>query len=405
MGVVYLATDTRLDRRVAIKALPVELASDPARLERFEREARTLAQLNHANLAGIHGVEEQDGAKYLVLEYVEGETLADMLDRGPLPVDEAVELAVQIAAGVEAAHEAGVIHRDLKPANIIVTSDGQAKVLDFGLARTGEPQGSSSGGLDSPTMTSPAIQHSPTIAGAILGTAAYMSPEQARGRRVDRRSDIWSFGVVLYEMLVGASPFVGETVSDSIGAVLHKNLDLGRLPPATPPNVRRVLARCLERDKNRRYRDIGDVRIELEWIGEHPHEPIGRTTASSRLLLIIAAALLPLAIGGWVWVALRLAGSLPKRTPTLELSIQMPKGHEVVGSIAISRDGERLAFVAEDESGEQRLWIRELDRSEFLEVPNSRDAHTLRSRLMASLSSSCGAMAFFVRRSTAAGPL
>ena len=168
MGVVYLARDTRLDRDVAIKALPEELASNPARLERFEREAKTLAQLNHPNLAGIHGVEEQDGAKYLVLEYVEGETLAAMLDRGPLPVDEAIELAVQIAAGVEAAHEAGVIHRDLKPGNIIVTPEGKAKVLDFGLARTDEPQGSSSGGLDSPTMTTPLPQHSPTIAGAIL---------------------------------------------------------------------------------------------------------------------------------------------------------------------------------------------------------------------------------------------
>ncbi len=263
MGVVYLARDTRLDREVAVKALPAELASDPARLERFEREARTLAQLNHPNLAGIHGVEEQDGARHLVLEYVEGESLADRLERGPLPVDEAVEYAVQIAAGLEAAHDAGVIHRDLKPANVIITPDGQAKVLDFGLARTDDGKASSAGGLDSPTMTSPPPQHSPTIEGAILGTAAYMSPEQARGRRVDKRTDIWSFGVVLYEMLVGASPFHGETATDSIGAVLHKDLELDRLPDATPENVRRVLSLCMERDRTQRLRDIGDARLEL----------------------------------------------------------------------------------------------------------------------------------------------
>ena len=263
MGVVHLARDTRLDRDVAIKELPELFAQDPARLERFEREAKALAALSHVNLAGIYGVEEQDGAKYLVLEYVEGETLADRLDRGPLPLDEALELAVQIAAGVEAAHEAGIIHRDLKPANIKLTPEGKAKVLDFGLARADESGTSTSSlGLDSATMT--AAQQSPTIEGAILGTAAYMSPEQARGRRVDKRTDIWSFGVVLYEMLVGASPFHGETASDSIGAVLHKEIDLNLLPAGTPPMVRHVLVRCLERDRDNRYRDIGDVRIELE---------------------------------------------------------------------------------------------------------------------------------------------
>jgi len=205
MGVVYLGRDTRLDRDVAIKALPEHLAQDPERLARFEREAKTLASLNHPNVAGIHGVEEHEGARYLVLEYVEGETLADRLDRGPLPVEDAIEIAVQIAAGVEAAHEAGVIHRDLKPGNVIVTPEGKAKVLDFGLARSEETSSSSSGALsESPTLTSPAIQHSPTMPGVILGTAAYMSPEQARGRRVDKLTDSWSFWVVLYERLVGA---------------------------------------------------------------------------------------------------------------------------------------------------------------------------------------------------------
>ena len=262
MGVVYLARDTRLERDVAIKALPDHLASDPARLERFEREARTLAGLSHPNVAGIFGFEEHEGASYLVLEYVGGETLADRLDRGPIPVEEALDLAAQVASGVEAAHEAGVIHRDLKPANVKVTSEGEVKVLDFGLARADESQSSTGAPLDSPTIaTTP--QHSPTIAGAILGTAAYMSPEQARGRRVDRRTDVWSFGVLLYEMLTGAGPFHGETATDSIGAVLHKEPDLGLLPAGVPGDVRRLVRRCLERDKTRRLQSIGDARIEL----------------------------------------------------------------------------------------------------------------------------------------------
>jgi hypothetical protein len=372
MGVVYLAMDTRLDRQVAIKALPVELASDPARLERFEREARTLAQLNHPNLAGIHGVEEQDGAKYLVLEYVEGETLAEMLDRGPLPVEDAIELAVQIAAGVEAAHEAGVIHRDLKPANIIVTPDGQAKVLDFGLARTDEGGQSSSGALDSPTMTTPHPQHSPTIAGAILGTAAYMSPEQARGRRVDKRSDIWSFGVVLYEMLTGASPFVGETVSDSIGAVLHKDLDLNRLPPETPANVRRVLDRCLVRDRNLRYRDIGDVRIELERAGEH--QPVVATARHGVPIAWLAAAIF-VAIAG-VGAAWFLKPTPPiEPDPPVRLSIPLPEGMEIAGPIAISPNGEIIAFTASDAFGVVRLYTRRLDGYEINEIENSVGAY------------------------------
>jgi serine/threonine-protein kinase len=349
MGVVYLARDTRLDREVAIKALPVEMASDPVRLERFEREARTLAGLSHPNIAGIYGVEEQGDAKYLVLEFVEGESLADLLDRGPIPVDEALELAVQIAAGVEAAHEAGVIHRDLKPANIIVTPDGKAKVLDFGLARTDEGGQSSSGRLDSPTMTTPQPQHSPTIEGAILGTAAYMSPEQARGRRVDKRTDIWSFGVVLYEMLVGASPFHGETATDSIGAVLHKDPDLGLLPAATPPRVRRVLERCLTRDKNLRYRDIGDVRIELQMTEEDPIlAPSPRPSAT----IMAAVALACIAITGTaVWFIKPAApGGTPGREPStvLDAHAVLPDGnrlgHSFQPGLTISDDGTTIAF-------------------------------------------------------------
>ncbi|MBZ0173256.1 MAG: serine/threonine protein kinase, partial [Phycisphaerales bacterium] len=253
MGVVYRARDSRLDRVVAIKSLPEAFASDPVRLDRFEREARTLAQVTHTNIAGIYGIEEQDGARFLVLEYVEGETLAEVLERGPLSPDDAVEIAAQVADGVAAAHDAGVVHRDLKPGNVIITPDGRAKVLDFGLARSdGVADPSSAELTQTPTATYGA--HSPTIPGAILGTAPYMSPEQARGKPVDKRTDIWSFGVMLYEMLTGIGPFHAETATESIGAILHKSIDLNALPSGTPPNVRRVLGRCLERDKDARYR-------------------------------------------------------------------------------------------------------------------------------------------------------
>ncbi|MEL7473307.1 MAG: protein kinase, partial [Planctomycetota bacterium] len=378
MGVVYLARDARLDRAVAIKALPEHLASDPARLERFEREAKTLAGLSHPNVAGIHGVEEQDGARYLVLEFVDGETLADALDRGPLSVDDAIDYAVQIAAGVEAAHEAGVIHRDLKPANIKLTPDGVAKVLDFGLARVEES--ASSTGLDSPTMTTPPPQHSPTIEGAILGTAAYMSPEQARGRRVDRRTDIWSFGVVLYEMLVGASPFHGETAGDSIGAVLHKQFDLDQLPPSTPSNVRRVLERCLERDKNERYRDIGDVRIELTRAepaaarAEPQPARRGRAWWALGCAGVLVAALA--AMSQWVLgregseggaSVVRLA-----ITPPPDASLRL--SGDLGGPAVVSRDGARVAFVATREGESRRVWLRDLDATEAVELPGTDQA-------------------------------
>ena len=218
MGEVHRATDARLGRDVAIKSLSAEFAHDPERLSRFEREAKLLASLSHPNIAGIHGLEEVDGALYLVLEFVEGETLAERLSRGPLPLDEAIEVAKQIAAGVEAAHESGVIHRDLKPGNVMLTASGAVKVLDFGLAKSGmaECSGSNPSLSASPTMT-----HAETQAGVILGTAAYMSPEQARGRALDKRTDIWSFGCVLYECLTGRQAFEGETVSDLIAHILQ----------------------------------------------------------------------------------------------------------------------------------------------------------------------------------------
>ena len=383
MGVVYLGHDIRLDRKVAVKALPEHLAQDPERLARFEREAKTLASLNHPNVAGIHGVEEHDGARYLVLEYVEGETLAAHLDRGPMPIDEALEIAVQIAAGVEAAHEAGVIHRDLKPGNVIVTPDGRAKVLDFGLARM-EESASASGSSMSPTLTSPA--GSPTVPGVILGTAAYMSPEQARGRKVDKRSDIWSFGVMLYEMLTGASPFIGETITDSLGAILHKNLELDRLPPATPANVRRVLARCLERDKALRCRDIGDVRIEL-LRGDDGQFRESAPDRSLPLWALPVAGLVMIAVAAAVWFAKPVPASAP--LPVMQADIALPEGlqlaHSFMPGIAMSADGRTLAFAAgstdDDRSAGQAptefrgaLYIRRLDEPDAVPVAGADNA-------------------------------
>jgi serine/threonine protein kinase len=373
MGVVHLARDTRLDREVAIKELPEHFAQDPLRLERFEREAKALAALSHVNLAGIYGVEEQDGGRYLVLEYVEGETLADRLDRGALPLDEALELAVQIAAGVEAAHDAGIVHRDLKPDNIKLTPEGKAKVLDFGLARADESGTSSSGSGDTATKT--AAQRTPTIEGAILGTAAYMSPEQARGRRVDKRTDLWSYGVVVYEMLVGASPFHGETTSDSIGAVLHKDIDLSLLPAGTPPMVRHVLARCLERNREKRYRDIGDVRIELERARTEPHpdeetggrRPPQTVTAGVALVLTLVAGLV-LGAAGWKFLG---PSTTPAPQEVSRLSITLQPDQEL-DEVVISADGRAVAYIARDTGdGEKRLWVRSLDNSEASLIPDT----------------------------------
>src|SRR2546428_4045852 len=242
MGEVYRAKDTKLHRDVAIKVLPDLFAKDPERLARFEREAHVLAALNHPHIAAIYGLEEANGSQFLILELVEGETLAERLKAGPLPLTETLTIARQVADALEAAHEKGIIHRDLKPANIKVTPGGVVKVLDFGLAKaTGE--------LQSPTMTVGSTQE-----GTILGTAAYMSPEQARGQAVDKRTDIWAFGCVLYEMLTGHVAFPGETVSDTIVAILEREPDWAALPATTPPMVARLLKRGLEKDPKRRVR-------------------------------------------------------------------------------------------------------------------------------------------------------
>ena len=258
MGQVYQATDTKLNRQVALKILPEAFAADPDRLARFQREAQVLASLNHPNIAAIYGLEESGDTRALVLELVEGPTLADRIKQGPIPLDEALPIAKQIAEALEAAHEAGVIHRDLKPANIKVRDDGTVKVLDFGLAKALDttPQGDPS---LSPTLTAAATQM-----GVIMGTAAYMSPEQARGKTVDRRADIWAFGVVLYEMLTGVRPFRGEDVSLTLASVMKSDVDVKSLPPALPETLRTVIRRCLEKDPLQRIRDMGDVRLAME---------------------------------------------------------------------------------------------------------------------------------------------
>src|SRR3990172_6140589 len=259
MGEVYRAKDTRLDREVAIKVLPDHFARDPERIARFQREAKVLASLNHPNIAAIHGFEEVEGKRFLVMELVEGATLADRLHDGALSVEDALTIGRQIAEALEAAHERGIIHRDLKPANVKITPDGAVKVLDFGLAKAMTDELSASEMAHSPTITE---QH--TRPGVVLGTAAYMSPEQARGKPVDKRTDIWSFGVVLYEALCGCRPFVGETATDLVARILEREPDWSTLPPETPPIVQLLLRRCLAKDRNKRLRDIGDARIDLE---------------------------------------------------------------------------------------------------------------------------------------------
>ncbi|MBK6404626.1 MAG: serine/threonine protein kinase [Holophagales bacterium] len=268
MGIVYRATDSKLKREVAIKVLPEAFAEDADRLARFEREAQVLAQLQHPGIASIYGLEESSGVRALVMELVEGEDLAERMKRGSVALEEAISIARQIAEALEAAHDKGIVHRDLKPANVKLTPEGTVKVLDFGLAKAMDPPAGSASAAD--LARSPTLMNSPTMTaahgtqlGVILGTAAYMAPEQARGSAVDKRADIWALGVVLYEMLTGRSLFAADTVSDTLAGVLRGEIDLAKLPAGTPPALRRLLRRCLERNPKNRLHDAADARLVL----------------------------------------------------------------------------------------------------------------------------------------------
>jgi Tol biopolymer transport system component/tRNA A-37 threonylcarbamoyl transferase component Bud32 len=384
MGVVWKALDTTLDREVAIKILPAAFAEDPERMARFEREAKTLASLNHPGIAGVYGLHEEEAQRFIAMELVGGEDLSERLARGALPQAEALEIAKQIATALEAAHEIGVIHRDLKPANIRLTPDGQAKVLDFGLAKASPPSeaaaGSEGGLSQSPTMT-----HAATTAGMILGTAAYMAPEQARGKPVDRRADIWAFGCVLYEMLAGRAPFEGEDVSEMLAHVITQEPDFDALPKNTPPRVQDLVRRCLRKDPRVRLPHIAAARIALDELGEPdalhaPGAAAGAPAAGaqrSRSWWPVAAALV---IGALATMAFfqATADRAPARPSPVRATIDIPSGlvlDQADGAIALSPDGTELALVLEDPAtARQQIFLRSLDRLELRPVAETEGA-------------------------------
>ena len=346
MGEVYRATDTKLDRDVAIKVLPESLAGDLDRIARFEREAKTLASLNHPHIAQIYGFEKSSGVHALVMELVEGPTLADRIAQGAVPVDEALPIAKQIAEALEAAHEQGIIHRDLKPANIKVRPDGTVKVLDFGLAKALEPTGAMSPEMSqAPTITTPAM----TQAGMILGTAAYMSPEQARGRTVDRRSDIWAFGCVLYEMLTAKRAFDDEDVSMTLSKVLQREPDFEVLPAVVPAHVRQTLRLCLRKPLRERVPDIGAVRLALEGAFETTVTQVADAAAvplpmwRQPVPVAATAAIVALLVAGLAGWSLWPAPDVPRVT---RLTIALPAEQPLVLNnnypvLALSPDGAR----------------------------------------------------------------
>jgi len=355
MGEVWRARDTKLGREVALKVLPDEFAGDEERLRRFEREAKALASLNHPNVAQIHGVDQVGDTCFLVLELVEGETLEERLKRGALPPAEALDVCRQIAEGLEAAHEAGVIHRDLKPANVRVTPEGRVKVLDFGLAK---PARLASGAVSS---TDSVLS---TEAGRLLGTPTYMAPEQARGKGIDRRVDVWAFGCVLYECLTARRAFEGETLTDVLAAVLEREPDWARLPAAVPPRVRELLASCFAKDPRLRLRDVGDARLALELArregGRAPAPLAGASPWRERVAWALAVA----ALGVAAWAGLGRAPEPPaERGAVVRFQVPAPEGTELDPesvNAAISPDGRRLAFLAGPRGAPKRLWIRDL---------------------------------------------
>ena len=377
MGEVYRARDTRLKRDVAVKVLPDAVARDPDRLIRFEREAELLATLNHPHIASVYGFEDAGSVSGIVLELVEGPTLSDRIAQGPIAVEESLSIARQVADALESAHQKGIVHRDLKPANIKFTPGGQVKVLDFGLAKAMESAaGPVAAASISPTMVSPATQ-----AGIILGTAAYMSPEQARGKSVDQRADIWAFGCVLFEMLTGQSPFgSGETVSDSIAAILTREPAWNALPADTPASIRRLLRRCIEKDVNRRLHHIGDARLELDDTADRESATTaGRASDRPRWQRLLPWALAMLAIVAavaTVWFGRREA---PPAAPLTRLELMLPPNLEqyLAGrTMTLSPDGSQLAFIGTF-SGMRDIYIRRLDQFEAIPLRGTEGVSTL----------------------------
>jgi len=370
MGEVYRATDSKLGREVALKVIPPAFANDAERMVRFQREAQVLASLNHPNIATIHGLEEGNGIRALVMELVEGPTLAERIAQGPLAQDEALPIAKQIAEALEFAHERGIIHRDLKPTNIKINHDGKVKVLDFGLAKALEDAPAAQVASHSPTLSVVASK-----AGIILGTAAYMSPEQAKGKSTDRRADIWAFGVVLYEMLTGKQLYTGETVSETLAHVITKDPTLEALRGDTPPRIRRLLERCLTRDPRLRLQAIGEARIAIEQViaqpeAERPSEEITGPEASGRALPAWRRAL-PWAVAGLAIVAAGLTAWAPWRpapvpAPSMRMSAEIGAPASLVldrgAAVVFSPDGTRLAFLAQDDKLKRQIYVRDVEQ-------------------------------------------
>ena len=377
MGEVYRAHDTTLDRDVAIKVLPDAFATDPERLARFEREAKVLASLNHPNIAAIYGLEKSDDTRALILELVEGPTLQDRIAKGPIPLDEALPIARQIAEALEAAHEQGIIHRDLKPANVKVKDDGMVKVLDFGLAKALAPDRSDTEAANAPTATAAGTRD-----GVILGTAAYMSPEQARGKPLDKRTDIWAFGCVVFEMLTAVRAFGGDNATDVLANVLVAEPRLDELPAATPTMIRALLGRCLDRDRWQRLRDIGEARVVLDQCvagpGRSVHAPPGAERSTSRSLRstvpLVAVSLL---VGLGVSLLFRGAPVAPRQATRLTLTL--PTQQQFVGPgqspLALSPDGRLIVYAARD-AEETSLYFRSLDGFDARKVPGTTGGHS-----------------------------
>ncbi len=387
MGEVYKALDSKLGREVAIKVLPDLFSKDKERLARFEREAKLLASLNHPNIATLFDLQESKSVHFLVLELVPGETLAERIKRGPVPLDEALPFFIQIAEALEAAHEKGIIHRDLKPANIKVTPEDKVKVLDFGLAKALVPEEPLDDSSQSPTLTKG------TALGAIMGTAAYMSPEQARGKLVDKRTDVWAFGCCLYESLTGRKPFSGETVTDTLAAIVKNEPDWKALPSGTPFKVRELIRRCLQKDRNRRLHDVADARIEIVEAIDEPEvewrEEIRTKKRNTAFIQgMFVGALIAALLGAWIWSGLEKksevgAPPLPVTRSVIELPPKAPLalggtvpnlGYDVL-TIAVAPDGTELVYVGSSADG-NRLYRRNMDSFEVEPISGTEGAIT-----------------------------